>query len=216
VLYTLRRDADALILGHRCRNGAQRARRGKRIWRSPLGHHGLLGRARDSTATRKGRRQGKRRRPVRLLRDVRKYANLLLLVAGRNRRSFDHTMVRAVLRCGLRGPLSARSMMEGERRDDGGIAAKSEKESANHLRHSSQECCGSATAHEESHRTARKLAVDDLWAFTGRNVQVDDSPNAPDWSRTCRRCRALAFARVQDGLSVCGRSDARLCRKSDG
>jgi len=49
------------------------------------------------------------------------------------------------------------------------IAAKSEKESAYHLRHSSGMDRPARRRHRrESHRAARKTAIDDLWAYTAR------------------------------------------------
>jgi ring-1,2-phenylacetyl-CoA epoxidase subunit PaaC len=54
------------------------------------------------------------------------------------------------------------------------IAAKSEKESAYHLRHSSEWMVRLGDGTEESHRRAQ-AAVDDLWAFTGEMFTVDDS-----------------------------------------
>jgi ring-1,2-phenylacetyl-CoA epoxidase subunit PaaC len=57
------------------------------------------------------------------------------------------------------------------------IAAKSEKESAYHLRHSSEWMVRLGDGTEESHRRAQ-TAVDDLWAYTGEMFQVDESERA--------------------------------------
>ncbi|OSJ37234.1 phenylacetate-CoA oxygenase subunit PaaI, partial [Bradyrhizobium japonicum] len=54
------------------------------------------------------------------------------------------------------------------------IAAKSEKESAYHLRHSSEWVIRLGDGTDESHRRAQ-VALDDLWAFTGELFHVDDS-----------------------------------------
>jgi ring-1,2-phenylacetyl-CoA epoxidase subunit PaaC len=54
------------------------------------------------------------------------------------------------------------------------IAAKSEKESAYHIRHSSEWIVRLGDGTEESHRRAQN-AIDDLWAFTGEMFAVDDS-----------------------------------------
>jgi ring-1,2-phenylacetyl-CoA epoxidase subunit PaaC len=54
------------------------------------------------------------------------------------------------------------------------IAAKSEKESAYHIRHSSEWVVRLGDGTEESHRRAQN-AIDDLWAFTGEMFSVDDS-----------------------------------------
>jgi ring-1,2-phenylacetyl-CoA epoxidase subunit PaaC len=57
------------------------------------------------------------------------------------------------------------------------IAAKSEKESAYHLRHSSEWMVRLGDGTEESHARAQ-TAVDDLWAFTGEMFEVCDSERA--------------------------------------
>ncbi len=54
------------------------------------------------------------------------------------------------------------------------VAAKSEKESAYHLRHASEWVIRLGDGTEESHRRAQ-TAVDDLWAFTGELFQSDAS-----------------------------------------
>jgi ring-1,2-phenylacetyl-CoA epoxidase subunit PaaC len=57
------------------------------------------------------------------------------------------------------------------------IAAKSEKESAYHLRHSSEWIVRLGDGTDESHRRAQ-TAIDDLWAFTGEMFAVDDAERA--------------------------------------
>jgi ring-1,2-phenylacetyl-CoA epoxidase subunit PaaC len=54
------------------------------------------------------------------------------------------------------------------------IAAKTEKESAYHLRHSSEWIIRLGDGTEESRRRAQ-AAIDELWAFTGEMFAVDDS-----------------------------------------
>ena len=54
------------------------------------------------------------------------------------------------------------------------IAAKSEKESAYHLRHSSEWVIRLGDGTDESHRRAQ-TAIDDLWAYTGEMFAADDS-----------------------------------------
>jgi ring-1,2-phenylacetyl-CoA epoxidase subunit PaaC len=54
------------------------------------------------------------------------------------------------------------------------IAAKSEKESAYHVRHSSEWMIRLGDGTDESHRRVQ-AAVDDLWAYTGEMFEVDDS-----------------------------------------
>jgi ring-1,2-phenylacetyl-CoA epoxidase subunit PaaC len=57
------------------------------------------------------------------------------------------------------------------------VAAKSEKESAYHLRHSSEWMVRLGDGTDESHARAQ-AAIDDLWAFTGEMFEVDDSERA--------------------------------------
>jgi ring-1,2-phenylacetyl-CoA epoxidase subunit PaaC len=54
------------------------------------------------------------------------------------------------------------------------IAAKSEKESAYHVRHSSEWIIRLGDGTDESHARAQ-VAIDDLWAFTGEMFSVDDA-----------------------------------------
>ena len=54
------------------------------------------------------------------------------------------------------------------------IAAKSEKESAYHLRHSSEWIIRLGDGTEESHARVQG-AIDDLWSFTGEMFSLDDS-----------------------------------------
>src|SRR6201999_2578187 len=54
------------------------------------------------------------------------------------------------------------------------IAAKSEKECAYHVRHSSEWMVRLGDGTEESHRRAQ-AAIDDLWALTGEMFEADDA-----------------------------------------
>jgi ring-1,2-phenylacetyl-CoA epoxidase subunit PaaC len=54
------------------------------------------------------------------------------------------------------------------------IAAKSEKESAYHVRHSSEWMVRLGDGTGESHARAQ-TAIDDLWAYTGEMFAIDDS-----------------------------------------
>jgi ring-1,2-phenylacetyl-CoA epoxidase subunit PaaC len=54
------------------------------------------------------------------------------------------------------------------------IAAKSEKESAYHVRHCSEWAIRLGDGTDESHRRAQ-MAIDDLWAYTGEMFEADDS-----------------------------------------
>jgi ring-1,2-phenylacetyl-CoA epoxidase subunit PaaC len=70
-----------------------------------------------------------------------------------------------------------RAMMKSGDATLAAIAAKSEKESAYHLRHSSEWMVRLGDGTEESHRRAQ-TAVDDLWAYTGEMFEVDESERA--------------------------------------
>jgi ring-1,2-phenylacetyl-CoA epoxidase subunit PaaC len=70
-----------------------------------------------------------------------------------------------------------RAMMKSSDATLAAIAAKSEKESAYHLRHSSEWIVRLGDGTDESHRRAQ-TAIDDLWAFTGEMFAVDDSERA--------------------------------------
>jgi len=67
-----------------------------------------------------------------------------------------------------------RAMMRSTDATLAAIAAKSEKESAYHVRHSSEWIVRLGDGTEESHARAQG-AIDDLWAFTGEMFAVDDS-----------------------------------------
>jgi ring-1,2-phenylacetyl-CoA epoxidase subunit PaaC len=67
-----------------------------------------------------------------------------------------------------------RAMMKSADATLAAIAAKSEKESAYHLRHSSEWMVRLGDGTSESHARAQ-TAIDDLWAFTGEMFCHDDS-----------------------------------------
>ncbi|MFL6836676.1 MAG: 1,2-phenylacetyl-CoA epoxidase subunit PaaC, partial [Bradyrhizobium sp.] len=67
-----------------------------------------------------------------------------------------------------------RAMMKSSDPTLAAIAAKSEKESAYHLRHSSEWIVRLGDGTDESHARAQ-VAIDDLWAFTGEMFAADDS-----------------------------------------
>jgi ring-1,2-phenylacetyl-CoA epoxidase subunit PaaC len=70
-----------------------------------------------------------------------------------------------------------RAMMKSDDATLAAIAAKSEKESAYHLRHSSEWMVRLGDGTEESHARA-PAAIDDLWAYTGEMFAIDDSERA--------------------------------------
>jgi len=108
------------------------------------------------------------------LRDVRQYRNLLL--AEQPNGDFARTMVRQFFYSAF-ADLYWRAMMTSSDATLAAIAAKSEKESAYHLRHTSEWIVRLGDGTEESHARAQH-AIDELWAFTGEMFAVDDSERA--------------------------------------
>jgi ring-1,2-phenylacetyl-CoA epoxidase subunit PaaC len=128
------------------------------------------------------------------LRDVRQYRNLLLVEQPNG--DFARTMVRQFFYAAF-ADLYWRAMMSSTDSTLAAIAAKSEKESAYHLRHSSEWMVRLGDGTGESHRRVQ-VAIDDLWAYTGEMFAVDDSERGliargtavdpatlrPQWHRT--------------------------------
>ena len=172
VLYTLRRADDALILGHRLSEWCGHAPMlEEEMALSNMGLD-LLGQARELYSY-AGKVEGKGNDEDRLayLRDVRQYRNLLLLEQPNG--DFARTMVRQFF-YSVFADLYWRAMMKSGDATFAAIAAKSEKESAYHVRHSSEWIVRLGDGTEESHRRAQ-MAIDDLWAFTDEMFAVDDS-----------------------------------------
>src|SRR5664279_2963642 len=175
VLYTLRRADDALILGHRLSEWCGHAPMLEEDMALANMGLDLLGQARElySYAARvegKGNDEDK----FAYLRDVRQYRNLLLLEQLNG--DFARTMVRQFFYSAFADPYW-RAMMASKDETLAAIAAKSEKESAYHLRHSSEWMIRLGDGTEESHRRAQ-TAIDDLWAFTGELFYSDESDKA--------------------------------------
>jgi ring-1,2-phenylacetyl-CoA epoxidase subunit PaaC len=172
VLYTLRRADDALILGHRLSEWCGHAPMLEEDMALANMGLDLLGQARELysyAADVEGKDNDEDK--FAYLRDVRQYRNLLLLEQPNG--DFAHTMVRQFFYAGL-ADLYWRAMMTSGDATLAAIAAKSEKESAYHLRHSSEWIVRLGDGTEESHARAQ-TAIDDLWAFTGEMFEVDDS-----------------------------------------
>src|SRR5579872_2696111 len=175
VLYALRRADDALILGHRLSEWCGHAPMLEEDMALANMGLDLLGQARElysyaATAEGKGNDEDK----FAYLRDVRQYRNLLL--AEQPNGDFAHTIVRQFFYAAF-ADLYWRAMMKSSDATLAAIAAKSEKESAYHLRHSSEWMVRLGDGTEESHRRAQG-AVDDLWAYTGEMFAVDESERA--------------------------------------
>ena len=170
VLYALRRADDALILGHRLSEW---------IGLGPileeemaLGNIGLdlIGQARSLYAYAAEREAaGNDEDGFAFLRDAPQYRNLLL--AEQPNGDFGQTMVRQLFYSAFADPYW-RAMTGSSDGTLAAIAAKSEKESAYHLRHSSEWVIRLGDGTDESHRRAQE-AVDLLWAYTGEMFECD-------------------------------------------
>ncbi|MEH2507378.1 ring-1,2-phenylacetyl-CoA epoxidase subunit PaaC [Bradyrhizobium sp. AZCC 1578] len=195
VLYTLRRADDALILGHRLSEWCGHAPMLEEDMALANMGLDLLGQARElySYAARvEGR--GNDEDKFAYLRDVRQYRNLLLLEQPNG--DFARTMVRQFFYATF-ADLYWRAMMCSTDATLAAIAAKSEKESAYHVRHCSEWIIRLGDGTEESHRRTQ-TAIDEFWAFTGEMFAADDSerglidagmavdpgPLRPQWLKT--------------------------------
>jgi ring-1,2-phenylacetyl-CoA epoxidase subunit PaaC len=175
VLYTLRRADDALVLGHRLSEWCGHAPMLEEDMALSNIALDLLGQARELycyAAKVEGRDNDEDK--LAYLRDIRQYRNLLLLEQPNG--DFARTMVRQLFYSAF-ADLYWRAMIKSSDATLAAIAAKSEKESAYHLRHSSEWIVRLGDGTDESHRRAQG-AIDDLWAFTGEMFAVDDSERA--------------------------------------
>jgi ring-1,2-phenylacetyl-CoA epoxidase subunit PaaC len=172
VLYALRRADDALILGHRLSEWCGHAPMLEEDMALANMGLDLLGQARELYAY-AARVEGRDNDEDKFayLRDVRQYRNLLLVEQPNV--DFARTMVRQFFYAAFADPYW-RAMTKSGDATLAAIAAKSEKESAYHLRHCSEWIIRLGDGTEESHRRAQ-TAVDDLWSFTGEMFAADDS-----------------------------------------
>ena len=172
VLYALRRADDALILGHRLSDWCGHAPALEEDMALANMGLDLLGQARELYSyAAKVEGNGNDEDKFAYLRDVRQYRNLLLLEQPNG--DFAHTMARQFFYAAF-ADLYWRAMMKSTDATLAAIAAKSEKESAYHIRHSSEWIIRLGDGTAESHARAQ-TAVDDLWAYTGEMFAVDDS-----------------------------------------
>src|SRR3984885_11613453 len=175
VLYALRRADDALILGHRLSEwGGHAPMLEEDMALANMGLD-LLGQARElySYAARvegKGNDEDK----FAYLRDVRQYRNLLLVEQPNG--DFARTMVRQFFYSAF-ADLYWRAMVKSDDATLAAIAAKSEKESAYHVRHSSEWMVRLGDGTRGGPARAQ-TGIDDLWALTGEMFEVDDSERA--------------------------------------
>jgi ring-1,2-phenylacetyl-CoA epoxidase subunit PaaC len=172
VLYTLRRADDALILGHRLSEWCGHAPMLEEDMALANMGLDLLGQARELYShAAKAEGNDNDEDKFAYLRDVGQYRNLLLLEQPNG--DFARTMVRQFFYAAF-ADLYWRAMMKSDDATLAAIAAKSEKESAYHVRHSSEWMVRLGDGTAESHARAQ-TAIDDLWAFTGEMFEVDDS-----------------------------------------
>src|SRR6202171_556170 len=175
VLYALRRADDALILGHRLSEWCGHAPAMEEDMALANMGLDLLGQARELFSyAAKVEGNGNDEDKFAYLRDVRQYRNLLLLEQPNG--DFARTMVRQFFYAAF-ADLYWRAMMQSGDATLAAIAAKSEKESAYHVRHSSEWMVRLGDGTEESHARAQ-TGIDDLWAFTGEMFWVDDGERA--------------------------------------
>ena len=175
MLYTLRRADDALVLGHRLSEWCGHAPMLEEDMALANMALDLLGQARELYSyAGKVEGGGNDEDKFAYLRDVRQYRNLLLVEQPNG--DFAHTMVRQFFYAAF-ADLYWRAMMKSKDATLAAIAAKSEKESAYHVRHCSEWMVRLGDGTEESHARAQ-AAIDDLWAFTGEMFEVDDSERA--------------------------------------
>jgi ring-1,2-phenylacetyl-CoA epoxidase subunit PaaC len=172
VLYTLRRADDALILGHRLSEWCGHAPMLEEDMALSNMALDLIGQARElySYAARVEGRDNDEDK-LAYLRDVRQYRNLLLVEQPNG--DFANTMVRQFL-YSVFADLYWSAMVASTDTTLAAIAAKSEKESAYHVRHCSEWIIRLGDGTEQSHARAQ-TAIDHLWAFTGEMFAVDEA-----------------------------------------
>ena len=170
--FALARADDALILGHRL---SEWCGRGPMLEEDmALANIGLdlIGQARSLYQyAAELRADGSDEDRLAYLRDAPDYRNLLLVELPNG--DFARTIGRVFLYSAFVDPFWHR--MTGSR--DGtlaAIAAKSEKESAYHLRHSAEWVIRLGDGTAESHRRAQD-AIDLLWPYTGEMFEADES-----------------------------------------
>ncbi len=170
VLYALRRADDALVLGHRLSEWTGSAPMlEEELALANIGLD-LIGQARALYAHAGAcEGAGHDEDGLAYLRDAPQYRNLLLVEQPNG--DFAVTMVRQLFYSAFADPYW-RAMMGSADPVLAAIAAKSEKESAYHLRHASEWVIRLGDGTAESHARAQ-AAVDGLWPFTGEMFECD-------------------------------------------
>ena len=203
VLYVLRRADDALILGHRLSEWTGHAPMlEEELALANIGLD-LIGQARSLFAYAGAcEGAGHDEDDFAYLRDAGDYRNILLVEQPNG--DFAHTIVRQFLYSAF-ADLYWRAMMRSGDATLAAVAAKSEKESAYHLRHASEWLIRLGDGTEESHRRC-SAAVEALWPFTGEMFEADAAEQElvaegiatdlealrPGWEATVARVFAVA------------------------
>lgn len=167
--FVLSRADDALVLGHRLSEWCGHAPMMEEDM--ALANMGLdfIGQARELyTYAAEVEGAGNDEDKFAYLRDVQHYRNALLVEQPNG--DFALTMMRQFLYSAF-ADRYWRAMMSSIDPTLAAVAAKSEKEAAYHLRHSSEWIIRLGDGTEESHNRAQS-ALDNLWAFTGELFQL--------------------------------------------
>ncbi len=172
VLYALRRADDALILGHRLSEWTGHAPTLEEELALPNIGLDLIGQARALYAyAAECEGAGNDEDKYAYLRDAPQYRNILLVEQPNG--DFAQTMVRQLFYSAF-ADLHWRAMMRSSDPAFAAIAAKSEKESAYHLRHASEWVIRLGDGTDESHlRTIE--AIETMWPFTGELFDADEA-----------------------------------------
>ena len=201
--FILRRADDALILGHRLSEWTGRAPMLEEELALANIALDLIGQARSLYAYAGAcEAAGHDEDHYAYLRDAPEYRNLLLVEQPNG--DFAQTIVRQFLYSAF-GDLYWRAMMQSADATLAAIAAKSEKESAYHLRHASEWLIRLGDGTEVSHRRAAE-ALDVLWPYTGEmfeadaaeqtliaeGIAIDPAKLRPAWDATLDRVFAQA------------------------
>ena len=171
VLYLLRRADDALVLGHRLSEWCGHAPTMEEDMAMSNIALDLIGQARSLYQYAAECEGGTRTEDdLAYLRDAPQYRNVLLVEQPNG--DFAKTMMRQFLYSAFADPY-ARAMMQSSDSTLAAIAAKSEKESAYHLRHVSEWIIRLGDGTIESARRVTE-ARDDLLPYAGELFEVDD------------------------------------------